>query len=271
MSNPNLKRLARDVAELARKPLTEMGIYYYHHEDNIMKGTAVIRGPEDSQYADGYFVFEIDYPERYPIENPKVKFLTRAPCLGVSDSERMPPLVRLHPNLYVRGKVCLSLLGTWKGQPWTSCCNIRILLVTIQALLDANPYAHEPDSHVSDDKLRAYNEIVRFHSLYDGLALFARDTLPKLPIPLQAEIAPHLTESIVRTTARLAEEIPKGGLPEGSRHCSMYSFSTHIDYNLLAALLQSLDSEQSVPAEGTEGEAATEGAKLSESAGTLSA
>lgn len=268
MSNPNLKRLARDVADLARNPLTENGIYYYHHEDNIMKGTAVIRGPEDSQYADGYFVFEINYPERYPIENPKVNFLTRAPCLGVSESERMAPLVRLHPNLYVGGKVCLSLLGTWKGQPWTSCCNIRILLVTIQALLDKNPYAHEPDSNVSDEKLQTYNDIVRFHSLYNGLVVFARDTLPKLPVPLQAVITPNLTDSIVRTTIWLAEELSKGGLPDGEHHCTMYNFSTHIDYNLLAALLHSLDSEQGAPVKEENG---VEDAKLSESVGTLSA
>lgn len=246
MSNPNLKRLARDVADLARHPLTEDGIYYYHHEDDITKGTAVIRGPDGSQYEDGYFVFDIEYPAAYPTENPKVKFQTQAPCLGVAQSEnsRQWSLVRMHPNLYTRGKVCLSLLGTWKGQPWTSCCNIRILLVTIQALLDDNPYAHEPDSHVSDDKVQAYNETVRFHTLYNALALFARDTLPRLPIPLQAQIAPHLTNSIMRTTARLAEEIPKGELPNGERFCSMYSFTTHIDYNLLAALLQSLDAQR---------------------------
>jgi ubiquitin-protein ligase len=266
MSNPNLKRLARDVADLARNPLTEDGIYYYHHEDNIMQGTAVIRGPADSQYSDGYFVFAIEYPAAYPIENPKVKFLTRAPCLGAGgENPYSRPLVRLHPNLYTKGKVCLSLLGTWKGQPWTACCNIRMLLTTIQSLLDDNPYAHEPDSHVSDAKLQSYNEIVRFHSLYDGLALFARDMLPKLPIPLQAAIAPHLTDSIVRTMTWLTEELPKGTLPDGDRHCPMYTFSTHIDYNLLFALLHSLGSV--TPRLTKE----SDGAKLSESAGTLSA
>jgi len=269
MSNLNLKRLARDVADLARNPLTEDGIYYYHHEDNITKGTAVIRGPPDSQYADGYFVFAIDYPAAYPIENPMVKFLTRAPCLGTTECQHLQPFVRLHPNLYTKGKVCLSLLGTWEGQPWTACCNIRTLLTTIQSLLDDNPYAHEPDSHVSDEKIKSYNEIVQFHSLYDGLALFARDTLPKLPIPLQATIAPHLTDSIVRTTARLAEELPKGILPNGDRYCSMYNFSTHIDYFLLSALLYSLGSAQTMLAE--EKPEGSEGAKLSKSAGTLSA
>ena len=55
--------------------------------------------------------------------------------------------VRLHPNLYTDGKVCLSLLGTWGGkgsEMWTSDSTLLQLLVSIQGLiLVPFPYFNE--------------------------------------------------------------------------------------------------------------------------------
>ncbi|KAJ6332988.1 hypothetical protein OIU77_008943 [Salix suchowensis] len=62
---------------------------------------AVIIGAEGTPYHDGLFFFDVFFPAGYP---------------------KVPPLVyyhsgglRLNPNLYNCGKVCLSLLGTWQG------------------------------------------------------------------------------------------------------------------------------------------------------------
>ena len=52
--------------------------------------------------------------------------------------------VRIHPNIYVNGKVCLSILGTWSGPSWTHTMDITTVLLTIQSLLDNNPLANEP-------------------------------------------------------------------------------------------------------------------------------
>ena len=32
--------------------------------------------------------------------------------------------IRFNPNLYKCGKVCVSLLNTWRGDQWTSCQTI---------------------------------------------------------------------------------------------------------------------------------------------------
>lgn len=58
--------------------------------------------------------------------------------------------LRLNPNLYDNGKVCLSLLGTWPGrnaaENWIPGKSTMLqVLVSIQALiLNAKPYYNEP-------------------------------------------------------------------------------------------------------------------------------
>lgn len=38
-----------------KNPLTEQGIHYIHDEGNMFKGTAMIIGPSDTPYADGFY------------------------------------------------------------------------------------------------------------------------------------------------------------------------------------------------------------------------
>jgi ubiquitin-protein ligase len=244
MSDPSLRRLAKDVAELARNPLDDSGIFYYHHEDDIRKATAVIRGPEDSLYQDGYYVFSFEYPTSYPLEPPKVTLLSRAPTIGQTTaasprSDGRRNYVRLHPNLYVNGKVCLSMLGTWPGEPWTSCCTIRILLVVMQSILDGDPYMNEPNVRTSDPSHAPYNMAIKFHNLYDGLVAFRRSTLPKLPAELQARVTPHVTHSVGAALARL--RAGESELPSGECWVQLYSFGTRLEYDLLIGLLGSLE------------------------------
>ncbi|CAN0921731.1 Putative ubiquitin-conjugating enzyme E2 38 [Linum grandiflorum] len=96
---------------------------------------AVIVGADGTPYHDGLFFFDIFFPNGYPNVPPKVNY--RAGGL------------RINPNLYSCGKVCLSLLGTWAGrknenwQPAVS--NVMQVLLSIQALiLNQNPYFNEP-------------------------------------------------------------------------------------------------------------------------------
>lgn len=57
--------------------------------------------------------------------------------------------LRLNPNLYACGKVCLSLLNTWSGsgcERWSPSNSTMLqVLVSVQALvLNAKPYFNEP-------------------------------------------------------------------------------------------------------------------------------
>ena len=56
----SFKRLMKDVRSIMKQPLHEHGIYYSHNEDNILKGYALIIGPEDTPYAYGYYLFQME-------------------------------------------------------------------------------------------------------------------------------------------------------------------------------------------------------------------
>jgi ubiquitin-conjugating enzyme E2 Z len=94
----------------------------------MLKCYALIVGPKYTIYEDGYYLFDITYPSNYPLQPPKLKFLT-------NDGN-----VRFHPNLYRNGKVCLSILNTWRGQGLTSCQTIKSVLLIIVSILDENPF-----------------------------------------------------------------------------------------------------------------------------------
>ena len=147
-----VKRIAKDVSELNKNPLTDNGIFYTHDEENILNGYAMIIGPKDTLYENGFYFFTFIFPKNYPIEPPKVEFNT-------FDNKNN---TRFHPNLYRNGKVCLSLINTWKGEGWTSCQTIRSVLLTLSSILTANPLLEEPGVTLSHSDNKPYNQIITF-------------------------------------------------------------------------------------------------------------
>nr|AIE96972.1 ubiquitin-conjugating enzyme E2 Z-like (UBE2Z) [uncultured marine group II/III euryarchaeote AD1000_88_G11] len=147
------RRLLRDITNLIKNPLTDQGIYYIHDEDNILHGKALVIGPSDTLYSGGFFLFEFNFPYDYPYSPPKVLFKT------AGDN------IRFHPNLYRNGKVCLSLLNTWKGEGWTSCQTIRSILLTLVTLFHNKPLLNEPGISESYHDFKKYNEIIDYKNI----------------------------------------------------------------------------------------------------------
>ena len=132
--------------------LRENGIYYLINEANARKGLALIFGPENSVYAHCPLLFQVEFPAEYPHVSPKVKILT-------SDG-----VTRFHPNLYIDGKVCMSILGTWAGPEWIASMTISTVLISIQSLLDDNPITNEPgfDKYtLANSKAKDYADFVQ--------------------------------------------------------------------------------------------------------------
>lgn len=147
------KRLLKDVKDVLKNPLTSHGIYYIHDEQNIMKGYACIMGPSDTLYSNGAFLFTLDFPSDYPFKPPVLKYMT-------NDGK-----TRFHPNLYRNGKVCLSILNTWKGEQWTSCQSIKTILLTLVTLFHNKPLLCEPGFKESHIDFIPYNKILEFKNL----------------------------------------------------------------------------------------------------------
>ena len=151
ISKATIKRLINDIKQLDDDPL--QNIFYRHHQSNMLEGAALIIGPSDTPYAGGYYLFHFKFPTDYPHSPPIVKYKTN------------DGLTRMHPNLYKSGKVCLSILNTWPGEPWTGCQTISSVLLTIQSILTNNPLLHEPGITSTHSDFKKYSEIIRFKNI----------------------------------------------------------------------------------------------------------
>tara|TARA_B100001769_G_scaffold247249_1_gene218187 strand:+ start:4887 stop:5627 length:741 start_codon:yes stop_codon:yes gene_type:complete len=155
INKETIKRLALDVKDIINNPLENEGIYYIHDEDDILKGRALIIGPRDTPYELGFYLFTFKFPNDYPYSPPKISFHTND---GVT---------RFNPNLYRNGKVCISILNTWKGPQWTSCQTIRsILLCICGSVLNEDPLLNEPGVTKNHRDYKNYLTIIKYKN-YD--------------------------------------------------------------------------------------------------------
>ncbi|RQM12201.1 hypothetical protein KXD40_002259 [Peronospora effusa] len=122
-------RMHKEIAMLERDP--PFGVSAWPKDDKIDRLEAQILGPDGSPYEKGVFQLEIEIPERYPFEPPKVRFVT--------------PIY--HPNIDDAGRICLDTLkmqpkvGARSGS-WLPSVNISTLLTTIRLLM-AEPNADD--------------------------------------------------------------------------------------------------------------------------------
>ncbi|EGZ27816.1 hypothetical protein PHYSODRAFT_400954, partial [Phytophthora sojae] len=95
------------------------GVSAWPKDDKIDLLEAQILGPDGSPYEKGVFQLEIEIPEKYPFEPPKVRFIT--------------PIY--HPNIDDAGRICLDTLKMQPKGSWLPSVNISTLLTTIRLLM----------------------------------------------------------------------------------------------------------------------------------------
>ena len=147
-------RLLKDVKQIIKCPLTDNDIYYVHDDADMMKGYAMIVGQQGTPYFGGYYFFELNYPVDYPHSPPKVIYWTNG------DN------IRFNPNLYKCGKVCVSLLNTWRGDQWTSCQTISTVLLTLCTLLCKDPLLNEPGITSGHKDFKNYTEVIEYSNIH---------------------------------------------------------------------------------------------------------
>ena len=148
-----IQRLIKDVKQITKNPLTDHGIYYIHDDTDMLRGYAMIVGPQDTPYFGGNYFFDIKYPNDFPHSPPVVTYLTNG------DN------IRFNPNLYKCGKVCVSLLNTWRGDQWTSCQTISTVLLTLCSLLCKNPLLNEPGITATHTDFKNYDSIIEYSNV----------------------------------------------------------------------------------------------------------
>ncbi|XAR56985.1 Ubiquitin--protein ligase [Bertholletia excelsa] len=194
-------------------------IYVRVFEDRIDLLRAVIVGSSGTPYHDGLFFFDIALPSDYPRKPPKVHYHSHG--------------LRLNPNLYASGHVCLSLINTWSGstvEKWNSSSStILQVLVSIQGLvLNEMPYFNEPGNVPLQkknpsswiDKSLTYNEGV--FSLSCKTMLY---TIKKPPKGFEGFVSKHFHAREVQILAAISayrhgKEVVGYYQPDGSSSSS---------------------------------------------------
>ena len=124
------------------------------------------------------YEFHVFFPESYPLEPPKVQFVTTG-----------SGTIRFNPNLYADGKVCLSLLGTWSGEQWNPITNntlhiiqaIRVMILTDQPIQNEPAYSSDIYYDSSKDTpeilmVKKYKFQIKYHVLYYAIMDHLRET-----------------------------------------------------------------------------------------------
>lgn len=96
----------------------------------------------------GIFKLELFLPEEYPMNPPKVRFLTKIYHPNIGKPPRLLPSELTHPDKL--GRICLDILK----DKWSPALQIRTVLLSIQALLSAP----NPDDPLANDVAQAWKE-----------------------------------------------------------------------------------------------------------------
>jgi ubiquitin-protein ligase len=229
VSKDTMQRLLKDVRHIIKNPLTDQGIYYIHDDADMMKGYAMIIGPSDTPYFGGFYFFEFTYPSDYPHSPPNVKYCTNGNG------------IRFNPNLYVCGKVCVSLLNTWRGDQWTSCQTISTVLLTLCTLLCENPLLNEPGVTKTHRDMENYTDIIYFSNISIAVCdIVAKKT--GIYRPFFDNFYPFIKENFNKNYDKLMEFAIKSSSEKFIENkvltTGFYSMNVKIDYKYIIEKLK---------------------------------
>ena len=160
-------RLAQELADLSNSLPFEHtnAIFVRVDKERVDMMKAIIMGAGDTPYAHGAFEYDLYLDNNYPNEPPKMNLTTTG-----------SGAIRFNPNLYNCGKVCLSLLGTWRGQAtenWDPRVStiLQLLMSTQAIIMSEEVYFNEPGfegeqgTPEGERKNEAYSNVVRLGNI----------------------------------------------------------------------------------------------------------
>eukprot|EP01132_Coremiostelium_polycephalum_P002520 gene2520-3120_t len=133
MNNRSALLLRKQLAELKKNPIEGFSAGLVD-DSNIYEWQIMIIGPSDTPYEGGYFnailTFTPEYPEKFVLPSPpKMKFTTEM----------------WHPNVYINGDVCISILHEGEdiygyekaNERWTPVHTVESILVSVISMLSS--------------------------------------------------------------------------------------------------------------------------------------
>ena len=210
--------------------LADQGLFWIPNETELTHGWAIVCGCEGTPYHGGAFCFEVRFPDNYPFEPPVFTYLT-------NDGR-----TRFNPNLYKNGKVCLSLLNTWQGEPWSGIQSLSSILQCIQtAVLNEEPLVNEPSHPASRDRthpdLPAYSRMVQHATVETAILATLREPPPYV-VPVYDAVRDWILRSRPAIVSRLKELATTWDAK--TETMGFYSMVTRYRFGELAAQLEAL-------------------------------
>ena len=101
---------------------------------------STLKGPSDTPYENGIFHLNIEFPQNYPFNPPKVKFITKI----------------YHCNINSKGGICLDILKN----EWSPALTISKVLLSISSLLNEP----NPDDPLAPDIAKLYKKNKEEHN-----------------------------------------------------------------------------------------------------------
>ena len=129
----SIRRISKELSDLIREPLHNCSAYPINN-NNLFIWKANFKGPSDTPYENGIFHLNIVFPENYPFQPPKVKFITKI----------------YHCNINSKGGICLDILKN----EWSPALTISKVLLSISSLLNEP----NPDDPLAPDIAKLYKK-----------------------------------------------------------------------------------------------------------------
>jgi len=129
-NNSNTLILRRQLTELTKHPVEGFSAGLVD-DNNLFEWEILIIGPPDTLYEGGFFKARLSFPQEFPIQPPKMRFIT--------------PM--WHPNIYADGGVCISILHAPgddqygyedAGERWLPVHSIESILLSVISLLSSD-------------------------------------------------------------------------------------------------------------------------------------
>jgi ubiquitin-conjugating enzyme E2 Z len=230
-----IKRILKDIHTLNNSNLNDNGIYFHYNDDNIYNMKFMIIGSTETPYNYGYYLFDVVFPDNYPFSPPNVQFCTQ----GLN--------IRMNPNLYVGGKVCLSLLNTWSGPQWTSCNSILSIMLSIQSMiLVNNPLSNEPGyENDKSDSSTNYQQIIEYANYRVAVINMLVDTPYNFIIFKQ-----YMVDNFIKNYNSIIENInflidKYSNKKNNTIRCSIYNINLNCNFNTLLKKINKLHNNLS--------------------------
>ena len=138
------------------------------------------------------------------------------------------------PNFYRNGKVCLSVLNTWKGEQWSSCQSISSILLTAISVMTKDPLYQEPGMNKFNSKKESevFNKIIQYKNIEVAICDIL---LNKYNLFIYEIFCDKMIELFIINKKAILNNINlfKKQNTFNIQYCDIYKMKANIDYNIL--------------------------------------